>query len=373
MASVRKKNSQIEKFGAAKAPWVVYWRDVNENQKSKSFPAGERGKREAKAFADKVDAEQKLGIQSIESDVSWARFRREYEEFKQPKVRGITLKNTRTSLDHFERLIGPRKVSRISQRDIDRFTSLRQKEQGQYGPVAVVSVVTTLKNIQTALRQAKRWKYLDEVSEFQMPRVEQRQPSYISQDEFAAMYEAAAEMTSPQIPGVTPADYWRALITFLYLTGWRIGSSVALRWDQIEETDQGVVVYSPAEQNKGKRDVQILLHPEVARHLTPLREAESATVFPRREISVLRRHFARLQQLAAITPRFKHEGQWYGFHDFRRGFATNNVANLNTMELMQAMQHRSLATTQRYIRMAEESTAQNIASKIVVPDFLTTG
>ena len=275
MASVRKKKSQIEKFGAAKAPWVVYWRDVNGNQKSKSFPAGERGKREAKAFADKADAEQKLGIQNTESDVSWARFRREYEEFKQPKVRGITLGNTRTALDHFERLIGPRKVSRISQRDIDRFTSLRQKEQGQYGPVAVVSVVTTLKCIQTALRQAKRWKYLDEVPEFQMPRVEQRQPSYIGQDEFAAMYEAAAEMTSPQIPGVTPADYWRALITFLYLTGWRIGSSVALRWDQLEETDQGVVVSSPAEQNKGKRDVQITLHPEVARHLTPLREANS--------------------------------------------------------------------------------------------------
>ena len=86
MASVRKKKSQIEKFGAAKAPWVVYWRDVNGNQKSKSFPAGERGKREAKAFADKADAEQKLGIQNTESDVSWARFRREYEEFKQPKV-----------------------------------------------------------------------------------------------------------------------------------------------------------------------------------------------------------------------------------------------------------------------------------------------
>ena len=82
MASVRKKKSQVKKFGAAKAPWVVYWRDVNGNQKSKSFPAGERGKREAKAFADKVDAEQKLGIQNTESDVSWARFRREYEEFK---------------------------------------------------------------------------------------------------------------------------------------------------------------------------------------------------------------------------------------------------------------------------------------------------
>ena len=373
MASVRKKNSQIEKFGAAKAPWVVYWRDVNGNQKSKSFPAGERGKREAKAFADKVDAEQKLGIQNTESDVSWARFRREYEEFKKPTLRKKSIVRMQGSLDHFERLIGPRKVSRISQRDIDRFTSLRQKEQGQYGPVAVVSVVTTLKCIQTALRQAKRWKYLDEVPEVQMPSDEKRQPSYISQDEFQEMYKAAAEMTTPKIPGVDPADYWRALITFLYLTGWRIGSSLALRWDQIEETDQGVVVYSPAEQNKGKRDVQIILHPEVVRHLTPLREAKSATVFPYVEFSWQIRQFYLLQERAAIEPRFKREGQWYGFHDFRRGFATNNVANLNTMELMQAMQHRDLATTQKYIRMAEETTAQNIASKLAVPDFLTTG
>ena len=49
------------------------------------------------------------------------------------------------------------------------------------------------------------------------------------------------------------------------------------------------------------------------------------------------------------------------------------MTNLNTMELMQAMQHRELATTQKYIRMAEETTAQNISSKLAVPDFLTTG
>jgi len=74
---VRKKKSQVKRFGAANAPGVVNWRDVNGNQKSKSFPAGERGKREAKVFADKVDAEQKFGFQNTQSDVSWARFRRE--------------------------------------------------------------------------------------------------------------------------------------------------------------------------------------------------------------------------------------------------------------------------------------------------------
>ena len=373
MASVRKKNSQVKKFGAAKAPWVVYWRDVNGNQKSKSFPAGERGKREAKAFADKVDAEQKLGIQNTESDVSWARFRREYEEFKEPNIRPTSAKGIRNSLNHFERLIRPRKVSRITQRDIDRYASLRQQEPGAYGQITAQSLMKDLRCIHGALLQAKRWKYLDEVPEVQMPRIEKRQPSYINVDEFQEMYKAAAEMTTPKIPGVDPADYWRALITFLYLTGWRIGSSVALRWDQIEETDQGVVVYSPAEQNKGKRDVQILLHPEVVRHLTPLREAKSATVFPYVVFGWQLRQFYLLQERAAIEPRFKREGQWYGFHDFRRGFATNNVANLNTMELMQAMQHRDLATTQKYIRMAEETTAQSIASKLAVPDFLTTG
>ena len=163
MASVRKKNSQVKKFGAAKAPWVVYWRDVNGNQKSKSFPAGERGKREAKAFADKADAEQKLGIQNTESDVSWARFRREYEEFKKTTLRKNSIVSMQVSLDHFERLIGPRKVSRVSQRDIDRYASLRQQEPGRFGRVTASSVIVDLKVIRTALRQAKRWKYLDEV------------------------------------------------------------------------------------------------------------------------------------------------------------------------------------------------------------------
>ncbi|MFP6765345.1 MAG: hypothetical protein VB858_17080 [Planctomycetaceae bacterium] len=201
MASVRKKKSQVKRLGAAKAPWVVYWRDVNGNQKSKSFPAGERGKREAKAFAGKVDAEQKLGIQNTESDVSWARFRCEYEEFKEPNWRAKTIIGTCLSLNHFERLIGPRKISRITQRDIDRYISLQQQEPGHYGNVSAGSIIYDLKVIRTALRQAKRWKYLDEVPEFPMPSVEKRQPSYISQDEFAEMYKTCAEMTAPQFGG----------------------------------------------------------------------------------------------------------------------------------------------------------------------------
>jgi len=44
--------------------------------------------------------------------------------------------------------------------------------------------------------------------------------------------------------------------------------------------------------------------------------------------------------------------QFYGFHDFRRGFATENAGNVSASELQTLMRHSSYATTQRYINMA---------------------
>jgi len=84
----------------------------------------------------------------------------------------------------------------------------------------------------------------------------------------------------------------------------------------------------------------------------------------------LRHHFVALQESAGIEPRFKNEGQWYGFHDLRRGFATNNYQTLSALELTQVMQHKDLSTTKRYINMAEEHAAAETAAKIFVPDVL---
>ena len=52
-------------------------------------------------------------------------------------------------------------------------------------------------------------------------------------------------------------------------------------------------------------------------------------------------------------PQASKEG-WYGFQNLRRGFATENAAEMDLFELQQLMQHKSLETTKLYIGMAKK-------------------
>jgi integrase len=54
----------------------------------------------------------------------------------------------------------------------------------------------------------------------------------------------------------------------VYMTGWRIGALLALRQDDVD-LDAGAA-FTRAEDNKGRRDQRITLHPVVAEHLRKL-------------------------------------------------------------------------------------------------------
>jgi integrase len=60
-------------------------------------------------------------------------------------------------------------------------------------------------------------------------------------------------------------DWWRGVLVFAYMTGWRIGSILALRRCDVD-LEAGTAV-SRAEDNKGKRDQKIPIHPLVVEHL----------------------------------------------------------------------------------------------------------
>ena len=135
-----------------------------------------------------------------------------------------------------------------------------------------------------------------------------------------------------------------------------------------EDVDlDAAVAVSRAEDNKGRRDVEIPLHPVIAEHLQKLAASFGSHVFPwsngRRTLWT---QFWRIQEASGI-PKCGKQG-WYGFHDLRRGFATQNAGEMDLFELQALMQHKSLETTRGYVSMANR--LNKAVEGLYVPDVL---
>jgi integrase len=133
----------------------------------------------------------------------------------------------------------------------------------------VATINKELRHIRAVLRIAKDWGYLPEVPRFRMQREPGQLPNYVNGDHFALIYGACDKARMPEdLPNVAPADWWRALLVTGYMTGWRIGDMLGLRRTDLD-LDAGTAL-SRAEENKGKRDALVKLHPVVIEHLCKL-------------------------------------------------------------------------------------------------------
>ena len=111
-----------------------------------------------------------------------------------------------------------------------------------------------------------------------MLRLPEKEKTFVSDDQFRAMYKACDAVHLPNLPNVPTTQYWQALLTFAYLTGWRISQIQSLLWDHVD-LEEGTA-FAPADITKGKRDERIPLHGAVIEHLRPLQASESHEVFP---------------------------------------------------------------------------------------------
>ena len=157
------------------------------------------------------------------------------------------------------------------------------------------------------------------------------------------------------------------------MTGWRINQLRALRWDDVDL--EAGFAFSQAEDNKGRRDVRIPLHPVIVNHLRKLEGSFDRYVFAwNHNNRTLWSHFHVIQEAAKLAdgspmPRAGKEG-WYGFHDLRRGFATENAEEMDLFELQTLMQHKSLETTKLYVGMTKK--LNNAVNSLKVPNVLRT-
>ena len=180
--------------------------------------------------------------------------------------------------------------------------------------------------------------------------------------------------TLPDDQNYPPGVWWRALLTFAYMTGWRLMEPLSLNRSDVD-MEAGTATTRHRD-NKGKRDEVVPLHPIVIEHLEKL-AGFGPVVLPRNyDRTKLWNVFQEIQRAAGIHlpchDADDHECtdscHVYGFHDCRRAFATLNAETLSANALQKLMRHRSYQTTQRYINMAGQ--LKGAVETLHVPEVL---
>ncbi len=113
---------------------------------------------------------------------------------------------------------------------IDNFVSKRRTERGlkRGSTVSPATVNKELRHVKATLRIAHDWGYLPNVPKIRMLKEPQKLARYVTADHFAALYKACDAARLPEGLPYSAGDWWRALLTFNYMTGWRIGEPLAL-------------------------------------------------------------------------------------------------------------------------------------------------
>lgn len=341
---------QKEKLGA-KCPWSVGWIDPEGKRKSKRIGA----KSLAEKFARKVEGQLASNTYQDVKRKGWAEFRTDYEGKVASGSSSGNQLSIKIALDHFQRLIKPVSMAAIKTTTIDTYRAARQAEG-----VSVATVNKELRHLKAALRVAHEWKMIAEVPKVRMLREPEKIPRFVTQEHFTVIYNACDAAAEPSSLPCPAGDWWRALLVLLFMTGWRIGQALALKWEDVDM--EAGTAKTQAEDNKGKRDAIIGIHPLVVEHIRKIRGFYPA-VFPwlknERELWNV---FHKIQEAAGISE------PYYGFHDLRRTFATMNAESMTADALQKLMQHKSYTTTQRYINLAHQ--VKSAVANLHVPDVL---
>ena len=242
--------------------------------------------------------------------------------------------------------------------------------------VSPATINKDLRHIKAALHVAQEWGYLPDMPKIRMVKEPQRLPSYVTPEHFDLIYSRACDLAKlPENPGqaYTAADWWKAVVVTAYMTGLRIGEILAVRTEDLN-LDAGRLI-ARWDDTKADRDEIIQLHATVVEHIRTVVGNNTHVFHWCHDPRTLWVEFTRIQAGAGIhlTCRDQHEHtpscHVYGFHDFRRAFATVNAPRLKPEVLQRLMRHKSYQTTQKFY-INPTSQMQDAVEQMPVPDSL---
>ncbi|WP_373653370.1 tyrosine-type recombinase/integrase [Schlesneria sp. DSM 10557] len=378
-AWVHQLKKQVEAKGAEKASWYVSHYDPEGILRTKSCGPGKIGKTAANKLADTIHSQLVTGTYKPKGKTTWKAFRARYMEKVASRFEAMSQSAICQSLDAFERVAKPVLVASITTEFVDKFIANRLKDPGLDGEkLSPATVNKDLRYIRLVMNIAEEWGMITKKPKIRFLKQPKKIPTYIPPDHFAAIFQACKDAKIPSdIPNVNAPDWWKALLVTGYMTGWRIGQLLSLRWEDIDLKERTITIQAEVVGNKGKREERIPLHPVVAAQLELVSGSFDTHVFPwnknRRELWPTFQAIQAAATLADGTPLPKggKGGKWYGFHDIRRGFATMNGDEMDLFQLQALMQHKSLETTKGYVNMARR--LKKPVDNLFVPPNLRSG
>jgi integrase len=148
-----------------------------------------------------------------------------------------------------------------------------------------------------------------------LPRANPRPIRIVSPHWLSAVYDAAAAMVVPAIPGIEPGAWWQALLVVAYNTGLRRRTLFALDWAHVQWNERLFAI--PAQHLKARRVQYVPLNDVVVEHLERIRRAEGLVFEWPHCRSYFNDTFKMLQWRAGVPM-----AERFGLHQLRKTCAT---------------------------------------------------
>lgn len=303
-------------------------------------------------------------------------FEKEYEPNfltdRQPK----TLRAYREALTHWERLIGSPRLKEIDTRMLGLFKcrlrglkpGARDQGKGQmllFGfslraqrtrPLAIATVNKHLRAVLSLLAKAGPPGHhnRDALSILpQMPwtrplKQPRRLPRHVPDKLLEAIYRAAGTARYPMLPGVSPRDWWRALIVMALTVGFRRQALLSLHWTDVDW--ERAEIRLPAEFDKCGCERLKPISRLVIKHLLRIRTAgERVFLWPHSERTFYRQ-WHRIQSAAGVKPT-----EQIKLHDLKRACGARYARIASPFVVQRRLDHASITTSaQFYVNASDE-------------------
>lgn len=216
--------------------------------------------------------------------------------------------------------------------------AIAQYEQRRVGQVSVFTVANELTVLRHMLRLARRWGYLDQVPEIEMPKKPAGRLRYLDEAEIARLLTACRASRNP---------YLAAIVTIAINTGMRKSEILGLEWERVDIATARITLY----QTKAGKQRGVPMNCAVYDALTAL-EHEPAK---RQGLLFRKRDERRWGQIrtafeGAVT---KAGLKDFRFHDLRHTAASHLVMRgANLMDVKEVLGHSDLKMTLRYAHLS---------------------